>query len=63
MCINGDLIRLRHLLALGGIAVGARSLCNAAAFNRLEILRFLVKEQSADVNQAHQDGVTSFIIS
>jgi ankyrin repeat protein len=65
MCINGNITRLRRYMysERGGIVVGARPLCYAAAHNRLEILRVLIKGHRVDVNQALQDGSNPFIIA
>jgi ankyrin repeat protein len=62
MCTNGDILCLRRHLKRGGIAVGARSLCNAAAYSRMEITRFLVTEDGMDVNTTYK-GFFSFYIA
>jgi hypothetical protein len=51
LCIAGDLVRLRRYLIRGGMAFSACALCDVVASNRLNIVRFLIKEYGADVSQ------------
>jgi ankyrin repeat protein len=38
------------------MVISARAISHAASYNKLQIMRFLVKEHGADVNQTYQKG-------
>jgi hypothetical protein len=62
-CIRGDMTQLRRW-ARGGIRVSsAEPLCQAAAHGKLDVVRYLVSDLGADVNQADDQGYTPLFVA
>jgi hypothetical protein len=63
-CHAGDLTKLRRLAKKGSMQGRSRPLCHAARNgDRLDVIRCLVKELGANVNQADADGCTPLFMA
>jgi hypothetical protein len=63
-CITGDVSQLRQWLRRGvPVVLSGTPLIQAAAHGMLEVVRFLVKEAGANVNQAMDNGCTAVFIA
>jgi ankyrin repeat protein len=58
----GDLTRLRRWHRHGN-RYSANTVCNAAIFGSIAVLRYLVQELGADVNGVHGDGYTPVLVA
>jgi ankyrin repeat protein len=62
-CIRGDLVQLRRWAQQGLRCVCVEPLIQATLAGKLEVVRYLVIELGADVNQAGEDGCTALYIA
>jgi ankyrin repeat protein len=62
-CIRGDLVQLRRWAQQGLRCVCVEPLLQATLAGKLEVVRYLVIELGADVNQADEDGCTALYIA
>jgi ankyrin repeat protein len=54
ICIAGDVVQLRQYLGLGDRLINAGPLSYAAAYGKLEIVRCLVEDYGADINEKYE---------
>jgi ankyrin repeat protein len=58
LCIAGDIVRLRRHLGRPGRRIGALPMRHAALHVKLHIVRCLVEEYDADINEPYDNGLT-----
>jgi hypothetical protein len=62
-CTAGDITRLRRWARMGVRVSSGQPLFDAAAHGKLDIMRCLVKELGADVNQTAHNGITPLLVA
>jgi hypothetical protein len=62
-CIRGDIVQLRRWARRGFRVTSTEPLCNAVVESNYEVVKCMVRELGADVNQANEKGVTAVLIA
>jgi hypothetical protein len=62
-CIGGDMALLQRWVRRGIRVSSAEPLCQAALHGKIDVVRYLVSDLSADVNQADDQGFTPLCIA